>query len=96
MRNDFDIIQGASLTEKATRMQEQDQKTVIKVHPSANKIEIRAAVEKLFNVKVAKIRTVSMRGKNKRVGLKSVGKTKEWKKAYITLKEGEINLLDEL
>lgn len=55
------------------------------VAPGVNKIEIRNAVEELFGVKVAKVNTVSMKSKTKRVGY-HVGKTSEWKKAIVTLK----------
>lgn len=96
MKNEYGIILGACLTEKATVRQEIDRQTVLKVNVNANKIEIKKAVEKLFKVKVAKVRVASLRGKRKRVGLKSIGKTSDWKKAYISLKEGQINLLDEL
>ena len=67
-----------------------------RVDPRANKIEIGQAVEQLFDVKVAAVRTTMVRGKKKRVGLKSVGRTSDWKKAYITLSEGEIDFLAEL
>jgi large subunit ribosomal protein L23 len=77
-------------------MQELYGKVVFRVNPRANKIEIKQAVEQLFDVKVASVRTASMRGKKKRVGIKSMGRTSDWKKAYVTLSEGEINFLDEL
>ena len=57
------------------------------VASTSNKIEIKKAVEELFGVKVAKVNTISMKGKSKRVGY-HVGKTSEWKKAIVTLKEG--------
>ena len=60
-----------------------------------NKVEIKEAVEKIFNVKVANVRTSRVRGKQKRVG-KYMGRTPDWKKAYITLKEGKINFLEDL
>jgi large subunit ribosomal protein L23 len=69
---------------------------VFKVDPRANKIEIKQAVESLFNVKVSTVKTVSVHGKQKRVGAKSFGHSGDWKKAYITLSEGEINFIDEL
>jgi len=61
----------------------------------SNKIEVKNAVELMFNVKVKDVKTVSMRGKKKRVG-KTVGHTRDWKKAYVTLSEGTINFADEL
>jgi large subunit ribosomal protein L23 len=92
----YDIIEQPSVTEKSTLMQELYGKVVFRVNPRANKIEIKQAVEQLFDVKVASVRTASMRGKKKRVGIKSMGRTSDWKKAYVTLSEGEINFLDEL
>ncbi|PIE57960.1 MAG: 50S ribosomal protein L23 [Desulfobulbus propionicus] len=92
----YEVIQGPCLTEKSSRLQETQGTVAFKVARAANKIEIKQAVEQLFNVKVADVRTTSMRGKKKRVGLKSIGKTNDWKKAYVTLSEGEINFLDEL
>ncbi len=95
MKNTYDVLKGPCLTEKAALLQETDGKVVLKVHPKANKIEIKNAVEKMFNVKVKNVRTVSLHGKQKRVG-KKVGFTNDWKKAYITLSEGEINFTDQL
>ena len=91
----FDIIKRPCLTEKANLLQETQSKVIFKVDPRANKIEIKNAVESLFNVKVAKVATTSMTGKRKRVGAK-YGVTSNWKKAYITLSEGKIDFLEEL
>ncbi|MFT5700582.1 MAG: large subunit ribosomal protein L23 [Desulforhopalus sp.] len=95
MKNIYSVLQGPCLTEKAALLQEEDGKVVFKVHPKANKIEIKNAVEIMFDVKVRNVKTVSMRGKKKRVG-KTVGFTSDWKKAYVTLSEGTINFADEL
>ena len=92
----FDIVKSPCLTEKGNHLQETQGKVIFKVDRRANKIEIKKAVEILFNVKVSKISTSNMNGKQKRVGAKSTGKTSDWKKAYITLTEGKINFLDEL
>jgi large subunit ribosomal protein L23 len=92
----FDIVKSPCLTEKGNYLQETQGKVIFKVDRRANKIEIKKAVETLFNVKVSKISTSNMNGKQKRVGAKSTGKTSDWKKAYITLTEGKINFLDEL
>ncbi len=91
-----DVIKSPCLTEKSNLLQELQGTVVFKVHSRANKIEIKQAVEKLFAVKVASVKTAMVRGKQKRMGLKSLGRTKDWKKAYINLSEGEINFLDEL
>ena len=96
MKELHNIIKGPRLTEKATLLQELQGTVVFKVDPRANKIEIKRAVESLFNVKVSTVKTVSMHGKQKRMGAKSLGRSNDWKKAYITLSEGEINFLDEL
>jgi len=95
MKNIYSVLQGPCLTEKAAILQEEDGRVVFKVHPKANKIEVKRAVELLFNVKVRNVRTANVNGKQKRVG-KTVGFTKNWKKAYVTLSEGEINFADEL
>ena len=95
MKNIYSVLKGPCLTEKAALLQEEDGRVVFKVHPKANKIEVKRAIELLFNVKVKDVRTANMHGKQKRVG-KTVGFTKNWKKAYVTLSEGEINFADEL
>jgi len=91
----YTIIKGPCLTEKGDQLQENYGKAVIKVDRRANKVEIKEAVEQVFNVKVDTVRTTKVRGKQKRVG-KYLGRTSDWKKAYITLKEGKINFLEEL
>ncbi|MCL2789342.1 MAG: 50S ribosomal protein L23 [Desulfobulbus sp.] len=96
MKAIYDIIKCPCLTEKGNFLQESQNKVVFEVDDRANKIEIKKAVEKLFNVKVSKVSTANMTGKQKRVGAKSIGRTSDWKKAYITLAEGKINFLDEL
>ena len=95
MKNIYDVLKGPCLTEKASLQQDLDNKVVFKVHPAANKIEIKQAVEKMFNVKVKNVKTASIHGKQKRVG-RHIGFTNDWKKAYVTLSEGEINFVDEL
>ncbi|MGB3209654.1 MAG: 50S ribosomal protein L23 [Desulforhopalus sp.] len=95
MKNIYSVLKGPCLTEKAALMQEENGKIVFKVHPKANKIEVKNAVELMFNVKVKDVKTVTLHGKKKRVG-KTVGFTKDWKKAYVTLSEGTINFADEL
>jgi large subunit ribosomal protein L23 len=95
MKNIYDVLKRPCLTEKANLLQEVNGKVVFKVHPKANKIEIKSAVETMFNVKVKEVRTAKIHGKKKRVG-KTVGFTGDWKKAYVTLSEGTINFTDEL
>ena len=67
MKNIYSVLQGPCLTEKAALRQEEDGQVVFRVHPKANKIEIKSAVEMMFDVKVKDVRTVSLRGKKKRV-----------------------------
>lgn len=63
-------------------------KYTFKVHPKANKIQIRKAVENLFKVRVQKVNTMKVRGKMRRFG-QTIGKTSDWKKVIVTLKPGE-------
>ncbi|AGF78593.1 ribosomal protein L23 [Desulfocapsa sulfexigens DSM 10523] len=95
MINDHRILRGPLLTEKANIQLDVDGKVVFKVDPKANKIEIKKAVEKMFDVKVKHVHTTNMHGKQKRVG-RFTGFTNDWKKAYVTLSEGEINFADQL
>ena len=81
------IIKRPLLTEKGTLMSEVVNKVLFEVIMGANKIEIRRAVEKIYNVKVASVHTQVVRGKLKRVG-RSVGRRPNWKKAIVTLAEG--------
>jgi large subunit ribosomal protein L23 len=75
------------LTEKANRLRDQNQ-VVFEVSRDANKIQIRDAVEKLFNVKVVNVNTLVMRGKDRRMG-RGYAKMQNWKKAMVTLQEGQ-------
>ncbi|MBU1566206.1 MAG: 50S ribosomal protein L23 [Proteobacteria bacterium] len=95
MKNIYSVLQGPCLTEKAALLQEKDGKVIFKIHPKANKIEVKKAVELMFNVKVKDVKTAKIHGKQKRVG-KTVGFTSDWKKAYVTLSEGKINFADDL
>ncbi len=91
MKSPYTIINRPLMTEKALLLPERMQNApqyVFEVARSANKIEIARAVEALFNVKVAKVNTIVMKGKLRRQG-RFAGKASNWKKAYITLKEGE-------
>ena len=76
------------LTEKLTGLREKTNTVVFVVHPDANRIQIRQAVEALLKVKVVKINVMNIRGKVKRLGRFS-GRRSDWKKALVTLKEGE-------
>jgi large subunit ribosomal protein L23 len=88
MRNIYDVIVRPLVTEKSTQQLERDNFYTFVVAREANKIEIAQAVEKLFNVKVRDVRTMQYRGKQRRVG-KWVGKRSAWKKAVVSLREGD-------
>ncbi len=89
MKDIFDVIETASLTEKATLLSEKENKYVFRVSPKANKIEIKRAVEQLFNKKVVAVNTANYAGKKKRERRADFGRKPHWKKAIVTLKEGE-------
>jgi large subunit ribosomal protein L23 len=86
MRPEQVIRRPIVLTEKSNRLKEQNT-VVFEVARDANKIQIRDAVEKLFNVKVAAVNTLVMRGKDRRMG-RGYAKMQNWKKAMVTLQEG--------
>ena len=82
------------MTEKSMRQKEEQNTVAFRVRPDANKIEIRAAVEAVFNVKVAAVRTASYEGKLKRMG-RFQGRRANWKKAIVTLRPGhKIDLVE--
>ena len=83
-----DIIKRPLDTEKARAIMEKNNTYLFEVNRTANKLEVRMAVEKLFGVKVTAVRTVNTRGKTVRRGLQG-GRKRNHKKAYVTLKEGE-------
>ncbi len=83
------IINNARLTEKATLLAERENKYVFRVAPHANKIQIREAIEKLFKKKVVAVNTCNYAGKKKRERTASFGRKPHWKKAIVTLKEGD-------
>ncbi len=76
------------LTEKVTAMREQSNTVGFLVHPDANRIQIKQAVEALLKVKVERVNVLNVRGKIKRLGRFS-GTRSDWKKAFVKLKEGE-------
>jgi large subunit ribosomal protein L23 len=86
--NVYSVITSPLVTEKATLVNGAGNQVVFRVRPSANKSTIKTAVETLFKVKVKKVRTIQYLGKERRVG-KSVGRKSAWKKAYVTLAEGD-------
>ncbi len=85
--NIYDVIKKPLITEKTTLAKDARNIVAFEVSKDANKIEIKDAVEKLFKVEVAAVKTVNVAGKVKRFG-RNIGKRSNWKKAYVTLKEG--------
>jgi len=87
--NTFDIIKTARLTEKGTRQGEKYNQYTVVADPRATKQQIRQAVQELFKVKVTKVNTLNVRGKARRQRTAAAGRTNAWKKAIVTLKEGD-------
>jgi large subunit ribosomal protein L23 len=87
MRGPEQIIRAPLISEKGSFLAEHSQ-VLFKVRPDANKIEVKKAVEGLFKVKVVKVRIARYLGKLRRVG-KNMGRRPQWKKAYVTLREGD-------
>lgn len=87
MKGDRRIIIEPLITEKISNLQDDENKVAFVVDRAANKIEIKNAVERKFDVKIEKVATVQMNGKLKRMG-RHEGRRSNWKKAIVTLKEG--------
>ena len=86
--NVHEVIRRPLVTEKGVAKKEAERTLCFEVAPQANKVEIRAAVEKLFKVKVESVRTVNNAGKERRRG-RFTGHRPDWKKAYVRLQEGQ-------
>lgn len=86
--NIYSVIKKPHVTEKTALGSETSNTVSLVVDRDANKIEIKKAVEELFKVGVTDVRTVNVAGKVKRVG-RNIGKRSNWKKAYVTIKEGQ-------
>lgn len=89
MKNPYDIIRTARLTEKGTRLSEAHNQYTFEVDPKATKVEIAQAFEAIFKKKVARVNTSRVTGKLRRQRTAAAGRTNHWKKAFVTLKEGE-------
>jgi len=87
-RNPHQILLKPLLTEKSTALREAHSKVCFMVHPQANKIEVKKAVEEVLKLKVDNVHILNVSGKIKRTG-RFTGKKPDWKKAVITLKKGE-------
>ena len=88
MKNMYEVIRRPLVTEKMTNLKETQRTLGFEVHRDATKPEIKKAVETLFGVKVQEVRVANVHGKVKRQG-RYVGRRSDWKKAYVTLREGE-------
>jgi large subunit ribosomal protein L23 len=87
--NAFEIIKTVRLTEKGTRQGEKYNQYTVVADPRANKTQIRQAVQELFKVKVTRVNTLNVRGKARRKRTIQAGLTNKWKKAIVTLKDGD-------
>ena len=87
--NAFEVIKTVRLTEKGTRQGEKYNQYTVVADRLANKTQIRQAVQELFKVKVAKVNTMNVRGKFRRQRTTQAGQAPSWKKAIVTLKEGD-------
>lgn len=88
MKTDFDIIRRPLITEKNVNLKETQNQLSFEVARSANKHEIKKAIERVFGVTVLDVRTMNYKGKPKRLGLR-FGRRPHWKKAIVTLKKGD-------
>lgn len=84
----MNVLLSPHVSEKTTRVADSSNQIAFKVVPDATKPEIKKAVELLFEVKVSSVQVVNLKGKKKRFG-QSVGRRNHWKKAYVTLAEGQ-------
>ena len=88
MKEPLDIVVCPIVTEKGTVLRERNGQYLFKVQKDSNKIEIKRAIEGIYKVKVDRVNTVLVHGKSKTMG-RFTGRTPDWKKAIVTLKEGE-------
>jgi len=84
----YDVLRRPLVTEKGVTKKENERTLCFEVAMDANKSQVKAAVEKLFKVKVAEVRTATLEGKMRRRG-RFMGYRSDWKKAYVKLKKGE-------
>ena len=86
--NAFDVLREPLITEKSQDKKDFERTVCFRVHPDATKSDVKSAVEKIFKVKVADVRTANFPGKMRRRG-RSSGYRPDWKKAYVKIKEGQ-------
>ena len=89
MKNLYQIVKRPLLTEKSDRLRETHNQYCFEVAVGANKLDVKSAIESIFEVKVSSVRIQNRIGKAKRMG-RFTGKRADWKKAIVTLKEGEV------
>ena len=87
--NAFEVVKTVRLTEKGTRQGEKYNQYTVVADPRATKPQIRQAVQELFKVKVTKVNTLNVRGKARRQRTTQAGRAPNWKKAIVTLKDGD-------
>ena len=87
--NAFEVIKTVRLTEKGTRQSEKYNQYTVVADRLANKTQIRQAVQELFKVKVVRVNTLNVHGKARRQRTSQAGKAPDWKKAIVTLKDGD-------
>ncbi len=84
----YRVLEKPLITEKSTMMQEHGNRVMFQVNRNANKMQIKDAVQKVFNVTVLDVNTINVKPKSRRFG-RHIGQTKAWKKAIVLLKEGD-------
>ncbi len=95
-KSHYSIIRKPLITEKAAVFGADSNSVAFEVSPKANKVEIKKAIEQIFDVKVSSVKTLNYKGKIKKVG-RHIGSKKAWKKAYVLLEEGHsIDLIEGL
>lgn len=87
-RNHYQILRKPLVTEKSMQLKDSENKIFLKVAPESNRIEVKRAVEKVFKVRVKKVNILNRKGKRVLFKMQE-GKKKDWKKAIVTLHEGE-------
>ena len=99
MMKNYDILIRPILTEKMLKLQEDERKYTFKVHRDSNKIEVKRAIQDRFDVTVTCVRIMNVKGKSKQMNTRrgiTRGKRSDWKKAIVTLREGDaINFFEE-
>jgi len=93
MKDPFKVVHTVLVTEKATELSDELNKYTFRVSRDASKVDIRRAVETIFDVRVGAVNVMNRKGKSKRVRYGRFGTRADWKKAVVTLTEGSIDVL---